>query len=84
MIVNYGMGDKLNVFYNENSGNENVFAQRSYSERLKDQIDKETMGLVMDAYTIAKQVLMDNQNTTESLVSQLLGETTILGPKFFI
>jgi cell division protease FtsH len=84
MIVNYGMGDKLNVFYNENSGNENVFSQRSYSERLKDQIDKETMGLVMDAYTIAKQVLMNNQNTTESLVNQLLEETTILGPKFII
>ena len=84
MIVNYGMGDKLNVFYNENSGNDNVFSQRSYSERLKDQIDKETMGLVMDAYAVAKQVLTDNQNTTESLVSQLLGETTILGPNFII
>ena len=84
MIGNYGMGDNLNVFYNENSGNENVFAQRSYSENLKDQIDKESMGLVMDAYAVAKQVLMDNQNTTESLVSQLLGETSILGPKFFI
>ena len=84
MIGNYGMGDNLNVFYNENSGNENVFSQRSYSENLKDQIDKESMGLVMDAYAVAKQVLMDNQNTTESLVSQLLGETSILGPKFFI
>ena len=83
MIGNYGMGVNLNVFYNENS-NENVFTQRSYSERVKYQIDKEIMDLVMDAYEIAKNVLMDNQNTTESLVQQLLRETSIVGPRFLI
>jgi cell division protease FtsH len=86
MIGNYGMGDKLEVFYNENVGDSrNPFLGRSmamgggYSENTKTVMDSESLNLVIDAYQDAKRILTDNRVTMDTMVQTLLKNTTILG-----
>jgi cell division protease FtsH len=87
MIGNFGMGDKLEVFYNENIESEdNPFLGRSlalgdkYSEYTKNIIDKETLNLVNEAYIIAKQILETNKDKLIEL-SEMLQNKTILYKK---
>jgi ATP-dependent Zn protease len=63
MIGNYGMGNKLEAFYNENvEDDRNPFLGRSlalgskYSERTKDMMDRETLELVTFALNEAKNI----------------------------
>ena len=86
MIGNYGMGDKLEVFYNENVGDSrNPFLGRSmamgggYSENTKTVMDNESLNLVINAYQDAKRILTDNRETMDTVVQTLLKNTTILG-----
>lgn len=86
MIGNYGMGDKLEVFYNENVGDSrNPFLGRSmamgggYSENTKTVMDNESLNLVIDAYQDAKRILSDNRDVMNTVVQTLLKNTTILG-----
>jgi cell division protease FtsH len=86
MIGNYGMGDKLEVFYNENVGDSrNPFLGRSmamgggYSENTKTVMDNESLNLVIDAYADAKRILSENQHIMDIMVQTLLKNTTILG-----
>jgi len=86
MIGNYGMGNKLEVFYNENVGDDrNPFLGRSmamgggYSEKIKDIMDRESLNLVIQAYEDAKRILRENRNKMDILVDALLINTTILG-----
>jgi cell division protease FtsH len=86
MIGNYGMGDKLEVFYNENVGDSrNPFLGRSmamgggYSENTKTVMDSESLNLVIQAYQDAKRILTDNRVTMDTMVQTLLKNTTILG-----
>ena len=67
MIGNFGMGDKLEVFFNEDIGDEsNPFLGRSletgskYSEYTKYIMDKESLNLVNEAYKEAKDILKKN------------------------
>jgi cell division protease FtsH len=67
MIGNFGMGDKLEVFYNEDISDEsNPFLGKSlafgdkYSEQTRLQMDKETLDLVKEAYSTAKEILEEN------------------------
>ena len=67
MIGNFGMGDKLEVFFNEDVGDEsNPFLGRSlafndkYSEYTKSIMDKESLKLVNEAYIEAKNLLQKN------------------------
>lgn len=86
MIGNYGMGKKLEVFYNENVGDgRNPFLGRSmamgnaYSEKIKDTMDRESLDLVIQAYQKAKQILTERRELMDALVEQLLENTTLLG-----
>jgi cell division protease FtsH len=84
MIGNFGMGNKLEVFFNDNIGDEsNPFLGRSlgvgdkYSQYTKFVMDKETLQLVNDAYKEAKYIL---NNYYDKLVafSELLKNNTIV------
>ena len=87
MIGNFGMGTKLEVFYNDNIGDDsNPFLGRSlgvgdkYSQYTKLIMDKETLQLVNEAYKEAKYIL---NNYYDKLVafSELLKNNTIVMKK---
>lgn len=84
MIGNFGMGNKLEVFFNDNIGDDsNPFLGRSlgvgdkYSQYTKFVMDKETLQLVNEAYKEAKYIL---NNYYDKLVSfsELLKNNTIV------
>jgi cell division protease FtsH len=84
MIGNYGMGKRLEVFYNENSDERNPFLGRSlgggdkYSDKIKEIYDKESLELVNDAYQEAKQILLVNKDKIQQIVDLLLEKRTLL------
>ena len=87
MIGNFGMGEKMEVFFNEDIGDEsNPFVGRSialgdkYSEYTKFIMDKESLDLVKEAYNEAKQILTDNFETLWSF-SKLLQDKTVVYDK---
>jgi cell division protease FtsH len=84
MIGNFGMGDELEVFYNEEVGDDaNPFAGRGvgkYSDHTKYTMDKETLELVKEAYNEAKQVLFSNKHILLAL-SEKLQKTKVLYKK---
>ena len=84
MIGNFGMGNKLEVFYNEDISDEsNPFLGRSlsfsdkYSEHTRYIMDKESLDLVKEAYLEAKTILNENR---EKLIefSNLLQNNTVI------
>ena len=84
MIGNFGMGDELEVFFNEDVSDEsNPFLGRSlnigskYSQNTKLLMDKESINLVNEAYRDAKMIL---QNYYDKLIefSELLKNNTIV------
>jgi cell division protease FtsH len=84
MIGNFGMGDKLEVFFNEDiSDNSNPFLGRSlslgdkYSEYTRFIMDKESLNLVKEAYSSAKDILEKNR---EKLIefSEMLQNNTVI------
>jgi ATP-dependent Zn protease len=88
MIGNFGMGTKLEVFYNENiDDNSSPFGNSKYSENTKSIMDKETLDLVNEAYSEAKQLLRNNWDKVLYL-SELLKNNTVLNsvdlPNIFI
>jgi len=90
MIGNYGMGNKLEVFYNENVDSErNPFLGRSlsagqkYSEKVKEIADKEALELVNEAYQEAKELLIQNKKNVDEIVAYLLHERTLYGDKVY-
>jgi len=90
MIGNYGMGEKLETFYNENVGSDrNPFLGRTlgtgykYSEKIKEISDKETLSLVNDAYQKAKQILIKNRPIVNKLVDELLRKNTLYGQNVY-
>ena len=90
MIGNYGMGEKLETFYNENVGSDrNPFLGRTlgtgykYSEKIKQISDKETLSLVNDAYQKAKQILIKNRPIVNKLVDELLRKNTLYGQNVY-
>jgi cell division protease FtsH len=84
MIGNFGMGDKLEVFYNENIDDEsNPFLGRSfsmdskYSENTKFIMDNESLSLVVEAYNEAKTILTDYKDILVEMSNLLKNETTL-------
>jgi len=84
MIGNFGMGDELEVFFNEDiSDDSNPFLGRSlalgdkYSENTRFLMDKESLNLVKEAYFEAKDILEKNR---EKLIefSYLLQNNTVV------
>jgi cell division protease FtsH len=84
MIGNFGMGSKLEVFFNDNIGDEtNPFLGRSlgvgdkYSQYTKLIMDKESLQLVNEAYKEAKYILNNYHDKLVSF-SELLKNNTIV------
>jgi len=84
MIGNFGMGNKLEVFFNEDIGDEsNPFLGRSlaigdrYSEHTRHIMDKESLDLVKEAYLSAKNILNENRDKLIEF-SNLLQNNTII------
>jgi cell division protease FtsH len=84
MIGNFGMGNELKVFFNEDvSDDSNPFLGRSlalgskYSQNTKQMMDKESLNLVNEAYKDAKDLL---QNYYDKLIefSELLKNNTVV------
>uniref|UniRef100_A0A6C0KRU2 AAA+ ATPase domain-containing protein n=1 Tax=viral metagenome TaxID=1070528 RepID=A0A6C0KRU2_9ZZZZ len=87
MIGNFGMGDKLEVFYNDDiSDDSNPFLGRSlaignkYSDYTREIMDKESLELVKEAYLEAKNILTNDYETFIE-ISNLLQNNTILYKK---
>ena len=87
MIGNFGMGDKLEVFFDDNTGDEtNPFLGRSlgvgdkYSQYTKYVMDKESIELVNSAYKDAKNILKQNYDKLIEF-SELLVNNTIVTSK---
>ena len=83
MISNFGMGNQLEVFFNENSNGDNPFLERSlsggdeYSEYTKCISDKESYYLVIDAYNEAKRIIYENKYKLIIMSDLLLNQTVI-------
>ena len=86
MIGNYGMGEDLQVFYNENvESDRNPFLGRSfgmgdkYSEKTKEKMDNESLNLINEAFKEAINILEENKSKMDVLVKILLDSTTLSG-----
>ena len=84
MIGNFGMGNRLEVFFNEDIDDDsNPFLGRSlalgdkYSEHTRLIMDRETLDLVKDAYSKAKDILEKNKDKLIEF-SELLQNNTII------
>lgn len=87
MVGNYGMGNMLKTFYNENTDNaRNPFLGKTlatnngvYSESIKQMFDKETRQIVDDAYKEAVQLIHNNQHKINILSNILVNSITLEG-----
>jgi cell division protease FtsH len=87
MVGNYGMGDNdLEVFYNENTESDrNPFLGRTlgmgdkYSEKTKEQFDKEVLEIVNYAFKEALSILSENRHKLNILVNILECSTVLSG-----
>jgi cell division protease FtsH len=81
MIGNFGMGNNLEVFYNEDIEEESFLTNKNkYSENTKYFMDKESLDLVKEAYTQAVEILFYNKNNLINF-SELLRNNTVLYKK---
>jgi ATP-dependent Zn protease len=87
MIGNFGMGNQLEVFYNEDINDDsNPFLGRSlsvgdrYSQYTKFMMDKESLELVKEAYDEAKKYLTLNRIKLIQF-SELLQQNNVLYKK---
>ena len=86
MIGNYGMGNELEVFYNENAESANTpFLGRSlatgdkYSEKTKEMIDFESLELVNEAYRESQKLLLEYKSELLKISNCLTNMNTISG-----
>jgi len=86
MIGNYGMGQDLEVFYNENiDSDRNPFLGRNigmgdkYSEKTKELSDNESLDLVNNAYKEAINLILEKKEKMNILIDLLLNSTTLSG-----
>ena len=86
MIGNYGMGDELQVFYNENTeSGRNPFLGRSlgmgdkYSEKTKEKMDSESLTLVQEAYREAYSSLEYYKKQVAQIAKMLIDNETVKG-----
>ena len=86
MVGNYGMGNKLEAFYNDDVDSERTpFLGKSlsmggkYSDYTREVFDRETLQLVNDAYTEAKMLLLKNKHTMDKVIQQLLEVNVLTG-----
>ena len=82
MIGNFGMGTDLEVFFNEDIGDEsNPFLSRSltdkYSDQTKQTMDKESLELVQQAYKKAVELLTSNYDKMIYFSDLLMNNTVV-------
>lgn len=82
MIGNYGMGNELKVFYNENidsSSKTGIFygQDEKYSEKTKETFDYEVNELILEAYLDAKEIILNNKQLFIELVDNLKKNITL-------
>jgi cell division protease FtsH len=89
MIGNFGMGNKMETFYNENIDDTvNPFLGRSfgsaqkYSENTKELFDKESLLLIDNAYVEAKKILNQNIDDLYIIIDYLLNDKYLTGEEF--
>jgi cell division protease FtsH len=71
MVSMFGMGDDLEVFFNDPS------IQMRISNDMLSLIDKESLGLVLDAYEDAKDWLISNRHIMDELIPVLIENRTL-------
>jgi cell division protease FtsH len=76
MIRNYGMGEKLEVYYNDEN------PELMVSEQMKMYIDKESLKLMKDAYQDARRIILENKIQFIQLTNMLLNDTILYGNPF--
>jgi cell division protease FtsH len=86
MVGNWGMGNDLEVFYNENmESGQTPFLGRSlasgsaYSDMMLEKMDKEALNLVDNAYLEALNFITAKRDTVTKLVDLLLESVTLSG-----
>jgi cell division protease FtsH len=86
MIGNYGMGEELKVFYNENTeSGRTPFLGRSlamgdkYSDKTKEKVDDESLQLVNEAYREAYRLLFIHKAQLLQISNTLVNVETIAG-----
>jgi cell division protease FtsH len=79
MVGNYGMGNDLEVFYNEVFDESLPSSGSLYSEKRKESFDQESLELVTEAYEKAKYLLEENKDLFLKLVHELLKKETLKG-----
>ena len=72
MIGIFGMGEKLETFYNKEIESDTELFSNKYSEKIKETFDLEALQLVSDAYNIAKIIITKNKIICDELVNLLL------------
>ena len=78
MIGNFGMGEKLEVFYNENvDENSDIFGNSKYSEYTKFNMDKESLKLIVEAYDESKRILNENKDLLLTMTELLINNTVL-------
>jgi cell division protease FtsH len=87
LITDYGMSDELGprTFGEKEEmiflGRE-IHEQKDYSEKIAAQIDKESSGFIDKARHMAKKVIIDQRQTLEKIVEELLKHETIEQERF--
>jgi cell division protease FtsH len=76
MIRNYGMGEKLEVYYNDDN------SELIVSEQMKMYMDKEALKLIKDAYQEARRILLENKVEFLQFSNMLLNNTVLYGNPF--
>jgi len=86
MIGNFGMGDELEVFYNENVNDDLSrslsIEKEKYSEQTKEVMDRESLNLVKEAYATAKSLLETNWDEVLEFAELLKTNTTVYSKDF--
>ena len=83
MVTDYGMSDKLGPLTLGQKNNDQVFLgrdiskSRNYSEQVASDIDKEIKNIVESAHNHAHDILGNNQEMVEEMVSRLKEEETL-------
>jgi cell division protease FtsH len=81
MIGNFGMGESLEVFYNENMDNpflgKSLSIDSKYSDSRRSQIDNESLSLVIEAYTESKNMIFKFKNKILKMSELLIEKTTL-------
>jgi len=73
MIGNYGMGEDLDVFFDDTAN----MGATSVSDFTKQVLDCEALSLVKEAYADATFILKNNRDKIDGLIERLLDETSL-------